>query len=101
MSVNNSTIDFLNELGSDRDTYVMVKVPKLIKVYLEHQAKQKDISLSEEAYIKICESLLYEHKSSQLFDGDAATEAESETDWDEFIFNEALAIDETKLKARD
>ncbi len=96
------TSDFLYQINVERDEYVVVKVPGLVKQYFEQEAQEKGLTLSEEAYLRLYESLETDHESSCLFDDDeqAVPYVGHGPDWNEMIFNEALAVNEKIRRAK-
>ena len=87
----NKSIERLCRLGID-DSYVMVKMHSEIKDFLGVSAESRGLTLSEECYLRLCESI--ENNACTI-----APNRINPTLYD-FIFNENIAVDETKLRRR-
>ena len=90
MSIQQKTIQRLCALGTS-DAYVSVKMNNEIKAFLGLCAEEKGLSISEEIYLRLCESI----------DNDLPQSLSSSMNENlyELIFNEALAVDEKKFRS--
>ena len=89
MSAQQKTIQRLCALGTD-DVFVSIKMNEEIKAFLALSAEAKGLYLSEECYLRLCESIdndlpqfLSDSMNQNLY---------------ELIFNEELAVDEKQLR---
>ena len=89
MSIQQKTVQRLCALGTN-DTLVSIKMNNEIKAFLVLSAEAKCLTLSEECYLRLCESIdnNFSESLSESMNGNLY----------ELIFNEDLAIDEKNLR---
>ena len=89
MSIQQKTVQRLCALGTN-DEFVSVKMNHEIKHFLALRAEDKGLTLSEECYVRLCESV----------DNGVSEPKAMNPDWSDFIFNKKIAIDEKKLRRK-
>ena len=96
MHYRDKKIQSLCKLGNENDTSVSIKISDQLKNALVTEGQLKGFSLSEEIYVRLCESIdLDSHKNYALHND---LPSFKDPDWLEFIFNKKIAVDK---KARD
>ena len=91
----NKSIEYLCELGGDSDELVTISLPKHLRDRLNAESELKGLSLSEEIYLRLCESFANPSSEDLKLRNNNSISIET-PDWVEFIFNKKLAVNEKK-----